>query len=118
MVIEPQTEDAGTRRVWSDSKGRMWVSEWKPGNLSVYDPAAKAGQVCKLPGDEPQAYAVYVDDKDKVWVTDFAANAIRELRPRDARRSRASRATEPTPTCARCWAGRAKSGARNRAPTG
>ena len=28
MVIEPKTKDAGTRRVWSDSKGRLWVSEW------------------------------------------------------------------------------------------
>ena len=27
-LIEPKTKDAGTRRVWSDSKGRMWVSEW------------------------------------------------------------------------------------------
>ncbi|HEU0222912.1 MAG TPA: hypothetical protein VFR34_11975, partial [Paracoccaceae bacterium] len=24
----------------------------------------------------PRAYAVYVDERDKVWLTDFAANAI------------------------------------------
>ena len=28
-VIEPKTKDAGTRRVWSDSKGHLWVSEWR-----------------------------------------------------------------------------------------
>jgi virginiamycin B lyase len=34
-VIEPKTPKAGTRRVWPDSKGRLWVSEWNAGNLSV-----------------------------------------------------------------------------------
>ena len=52
-VIEPKTKDAGTRRVWSDSKGHLWVSEWNVGNLSVYDPASKSWTVHKLPGDQP-----------------------------------------------------------------
>jgi virginiamycin B lyase len=81
VLIEPKTAAAGTRRVWSDSKGRLWVSEWNAGNLSVYDPAAKTWQVFKLPGEEPHAYAVFVDDKDKVWVSDFAANAILKFDP-------------------------------------
>jgi len=34
-----------------------------------------------LPGDAPHAYAVFVDDKDKVWVSDFAANAILRFDP-------------------------------------
>src|SRR5262249_15043153 len=80
-VIEPDTNDAGTRGVWSDSHGRVWVSEWNAGNLSVYDPASKSWTVHKLPGDEPHAYAVYVDDKDMVWVTDFRANAILRFDP-------------------------------------
>ncbi len=80
-VIEPKTANAGTRRVWADSKGRLWVSEWNAGNLSVYDPAAKTWQVFRLPGEAPHAYAVYVDDKDKVWVSDFAANAILKFDP-------------------------------------
>jgi virginiamycin B lyase len=80
-VIEPKTPNAGTRRVWSDSKGRLWVSEWNAGNLSVYDPAAKTWKVFKLPGESPHAYAVYVDGTDKVWVTDLAANAILKFDP-------------------------------------
>ncbi len=72
---------AGTRRVWADSKGRLWVSEWNAGNLSVYDPAAKDWRVFRLPGEAPHAYAVFVDDKDKVWVSDFAANAILKFDP-------------------------------------
>src|SRR5680860_825433 len=81
-VIEPKTENAGTRRVWSDSKGRLWVSEWNVGNLSVYDPALKSWTVQRLPDRDPHAYAVYVDDKDKVWVTDFGANAILSFDPK------------------------------------
>ena len=80
-VIEPQTPKAGTRRVWSDSKGRLWVSEWNAGNLSTYDPASQSWEVYKLPGDSPHAYAVYVDRKDKVWVSDFGANAILKFDP-------------------------------------
>jgi virginiamycin B lyase len=80
-VIEPKTEGAGLRRVWSDSKGRLWVSEWNAGNLSVYDPAAKSWQVFKLPGAAPQAYAVHVDNEDHVWVSDFGANAILKFDP-------------------------------------
>jgi virginiamycin B lyase len=80
-VIEPKTAKAGTRRVWSDSKGRLWVSEWNAGNLSIYDPASQSWEVYKLPGDAPHAYAVYVDGKDEVWVSDFGANAILKFDP-------------------------------------
>ena len=80
-MIEPKVKDAGTRRVWSDSQGRLWVSEWNAGNVSVYDPLAKTWNVFKLPGEAPKAYAVFVDDKDKVWVSDFAANAILKFDP-------------------------------------
>jgi len=80
-VIEPKTPEAGTRRVWSDSKGRLWIAEWNVGNVSVYDPGAKDWRVYKLPGEQPHAYAVYVDDQDKVWLTDFTANAIVSFDP-------------------------------------
>ncbi|PYO33735.1 MAG: lyase, partial [Candidatus Rokuibacteriota bacterium] len=62
-VIEPPTKDQGARRVWSDSKGRIWVSEWNAGNVSCYDPRAVTWKTWKLPGEQPHAYAVYVDDR-------------------------------------------------------
>jgi virginiamycin B lyase len=80
-VIEPKTPNAGPRRVWSDSKGRLWVSEWNAGNLSRYDPASRTWKAFKLPGEQPQAYAVYVDDKDQVWVSNFGVNAIMRFDP-------------------------------------
>jgi virginiamycin B lyase len=29
-----------------------------------------------MPGDQPRPYAVYVDDQDMVWLSDFGANAL------------------------------------------
>jgi streptogramin lyase len=34
--------DRGTRRVWSDSRGGLWISEWNSGNVSVFDPSSKS----------------------------------------------------------------------------
>lgn len=81
-VIEPPTANQGARRVWSDSRGDLWISEWNSGQLSRYSPASGTWKAWKLPGAKPQAYAVYVDDKDMVWVTDFAANATLSFDPR------------------------------------
>jgi len=80
-VIEPPTKDQGARRVWSDGKGRIWVSEWNSGNVSRYDPATSAWKTWRLPGAAPRAYAVYVDDKDMVWLSDWGANAMVRFDP-------------------------------------
>ncbi len=80
-VIEPPTPRQGARRVWSDSRGHIWVSEWDAGQVGVYDPETKAWQEWRLPGARPQAYAVYVDERDKVWLTDFGGNAIHRFDP-------------------------------------
>ena len=83
--IDPPTKEQGARRVWSDSSGRIWVSEWLSGQVSVFDPrhakAGKAWRAWKLPGEKPKTYSVWVDGDDKVWLTDFAANAIVRFDP-------------------------------------
>ncbi len=81
-VIEPPTKDQGARRVWADSKSRIWVSYWNTGQVGMYDPKTQQWREWKLPGDDPQAYAVYVDDKDVVWLSDFGANAIVRFDPK------------------------------------
>ena len=80
-VIDPPTSRAGLRRVWSDSGGRLWVSEWFAGQLGMYDPETDAWQEWPLPGDGAMAYSVYVDETDAVWLTDFGANAIVRFDP-------------------------------------
>jgi virginiamycin B lyase len=81
-VVEPPTKDQGARRVWSDSRGRIWVSEWNSGNVSMHDPAARTWRTWKLPGDKPRAYAVYVDERDIVWLSDWGANAMVAFDPK------------------------------------
>jgi virginiamycin B lyase len=80
-VIEPPTPDQGARRVWSDSQGRLWVSEWNSGQVSRYDPADGGWREWALPGDIPRPYAVYVDERDIVWLSDFGADAIHAFDP-------------------------------------
>jgi len=84
-VIDPPTPNQGARRVWGDSAGRVWVSEWQSGQVSVYDPAKKSWRAWKLPGPSPRAYSVWVDERDQVWLTDFSANAIVRFDPQSER---------------------------------
>jgi virginiamycin B lyase len=79
-VVEPPTKDQGARRIWSDSKGRLWVSYWNTGQVGMYDPAAKAWKEWKLPGTA-HVYSVWVDDRDKVWLTEWTTNAIVRFDP-------------------------------------
>ena len=100
-VIEPPTARQGARRVWCDTRSNVWVSEWNIGWLAVYRPAptgpptergttvpaatelpfAPGWTQWKLPGTNPMAYAVYVDESNIVWATDFGANALVRFDP-------------------------------------
>lgn len=80
-VLEPPTSEQGARRVWADSKGDLWISEWNSGNVSRYDPRLHAWKSWKLPGERPQTYAVYVDEDDKVWLSEWRANAMVRFDP-------------------------------------
>lgn len=80
-VLRPPTADQGSRRVWSDSRGRVWCSQWDAGQVAVYDPASQRWREWRLPGSGPQAYAVYVDDRDAVWLSDFGGNALVRFDP-------------------------------------
>lgn len=80
-VVDPPTANAGLRRVWSDSQGRLWVSEWNAGQVGVYDPADSSWQEWPLPAEGAQAYAVYVDELDAVWLSDFTTDSLLRFDP-------------------------------------
>ena len=80
-VIEPPTPRQGARRVWSDSKGNVWVSEWNSGNLSRYEPKTGKWSTWRAPGDDPHVYAVYVDETDKVWASEWSAQVMLRFDP-------------------------------------
>jgi virginiamycin B lyase len=80
-VFDPPTPNAGTRRVWSDSLGRLWVSYWNAGMVAMYDPIAGSWREWDLPGGQNSAYSMYVDELDGVWASDFAQNAVVRFDP-------------------------------------
>ena len=80
-VLRPPTSGQGARRAWSDSRGRIWISEWNAGRVGMYDPRRKRWREWRVPGSNPQIYAVYVDERDKVWLSDFGANALVRFDP-------------------------------------
>ena len=80
-VIQPPTPRQGARRVWSDSKGHIWVSEWNSGNLSRYEPSTGKWTAWRAPGDDPHLYAVYVDETDKVWASEWSGQAMLRFDP-------------------------------------
>ncbi|HEX5094144.1 MAG TPA: lyase [Burkholderiales bacterium] len=95
-VLEPPTKAQGARRVWSDSRGRIWVAEWHSGQLSRYDPASGAWAQWKAPGERPRVYAVYVDERDKVWVSEWSAQVMLRFDPATETFER-FRSSTPTP---------------------
>jgi virginiamycin B lyase len=83
-VVRTPTAGGGARRVWSDSRGRLWITEWNAGKVGRYDPATHRWREWRLPG-AAQPYAVYVDRRDVVWLTDFGAGAIVRFQPTTGR---------------------------------
>src|SRR5207244_12318502 len=63
-----------------DSQSHIWVSEWNVGRVALFD--GSSWKEWKLPGSQPMAYALFVDDQDIVWLTDFGANAIVRFDPK------------------------------------
>jgi virginiamycin B lyase len=80
-VLSPPTAGQGARRAWSDSRGRIWISEWNAGQVGMYDPQRKRWREWRVPGSNPMIYAVFVDERDKVWLSDFGANALVRFDP-------------------------------------
>ncbi len=79
VVLSPPTTGQGARRVWCDSKSRVWVSEWNAGQLARYD--GTSWKEWMLAGRGPEPYAVYVDDADVVWISEWNANALVRFDP-------------------------------------
>jgi virginiamycin B lyase len=86
-VVRPPTAGQGARRVWTDSRGMIWVSEWNAGKVGRYDPATRKWREWRVPGPA-QIYAVFVDDKDIVWLTDFGRSGLWRFAPSTGRFTR------------------------------
>ena len=113
-VYEPPTKGQGARRVWSDFQGPAvgervelrpgeHVRPGRPELEGVEAPRREAAHLRGVGGPGRQGLA-----------RRLGRQRDRALRSRDASVSTASRATGPIPTCARCWAAKARRGSPNR----
>ena len=83
-VVQPPTAGQGARRIWPDSRGRLWVSEFNAGQARALRPARRAGGASgSCPASDPHPYAVFVDARDTVWLTDFGEDRLLRFDPRD-----------------------------------
>ena len=83
VVNLPDNNPVGSRRIYSDSQGCLWMATWGTGEILRYDPRDKSWARYKLPGLGPRGYSIFVDEKDIVWVSDFMANCIIRFDPAD-----------------------------------
>src|SRR3989304_4327030 len=74
-----------TRRVGgaltASPRARVGPSGTPPSRGGAPPPAPLPGRGWRLPGEPPMAYAVYVDETDAIWLTDFGANSIVRFDP-------------------------------------
>ena len=108
-VMEPPVPRQGARRVWSDSRGRLWISGWNSGDLFRYDSKSNIWRRWHLPGDRQQPYAVMsmtaTPYGSATWERTQSCASI--PRPRN---SSHSRYPTVTPACGSSLAERARPG--------
>ena len=88
--IDPPTKAQGARRVWSDSRGRIWVSEWNAGQVAMYEPASGAWREWHAPHPNAHVYAVWVDENDAAWISDWSEGALLRFDPASEKFTRAT----------------------------
>ncbi len=82
-MVEPITPNQGARRVWSDSKGHIWVSEWNSGNVSVHNPDDGSWRTWRLPGQQPAHLFGLCRRQGQGLAHRFRRQRDRALRPGD-----------------------------------
>ena len=98
----------GARRVWADSRGRLWVSEWNAGRVARYDPSPPLAGVA-APGRRAAVRRLRRRPRHRL-AHRLRRRRDRALRPGD----RALRAHPPARGCERAAAARPARGALGR----
>ncbi|MBJ7432664.1 MAG: hypothetical protein JHC56_15115 [Gemmataceae bacterium] len=58
---------------------KLWVTTWENRTLLHYAPKTKTWTLFKLHGLGPRIYSTFVDNKEKVWSSDFEKNSITQF---------------------------------------
>jgi virginiamycin B lyase len=115
-VLEPPVPRQGARRVWSDSRGALWVTGWNSGDLFRYDSRPRPGRAGACP-------AVARSPTPSMSTTPTRSGSATGARTRSCALTPRPKNSSPfpcpiaTPMCGSSPAAKAKSGAPNQALT-
>ena len=77
--LEPPTSNQGARRVWSDSQGRVWVSDFGVNSLVRFDPTSETFTTFELPS--PDAAVRQIPGRPgEIWGAESAVDKIIVIR--------------------------------------
>lgn len=78
-AISPPTPRQGARRVWADSKGRIWVSDFGASALVRFDPEREAFRAFPLPSKDARVRQI-LGRKGEVWGAESGVDRIIVIR--------------------------------------
>ena len=116
-TVAPAADAAGrAARVVRLARARSGSASGTPGKVGDVRPALEALARVARARLEPDGYAVYVDERDKVWLSDFGANALVRFDPDTARFTSVALPSADA-AVRQILGGRARSGAPSPGPT-
>src|SRR5256712_6224981 len=69
--LEPPAARQGARRVWADSRGRLWGSEWDAGQIAPDDPGTGRWRGGRPPGSHAMGHGGVGDGRGMGWGGDW-----------------------------------------------
>jgi virginiamycin B lyase len=75
------TADAYPRRMHFDTKGILWICEYRAGKIASFDPKTNAFNEYDLPGPDATPYAMNIDKKGHIWYSSMDTDIVGELDP-------------------------------------
>ena len=115
-VLEPPWPGQGTRRIWADSRGILWITGWSSGALLRLDPRTKDWKQYALPERAPCPM-----HSMSMRVTGYGSAILPPTPSSFMNPEQTHLPPFPSPArglrYGRCWGGRENSGARNQGPT-
>jgi virginiamycin B lyase len=78
-IVEPPTRNQGARRIWSDRRGRLWVSEWSGNAVFRFDPRNQQFERFAFPRESANVRQI-LGRRGEVWLPESGTEHISVIR--------------------------------------
>jgi virginiamycin B lyase len=78
-VYDPPAKGQGTRRVWADSLGILWITGWDSGNLLRLDPSSGRWKMFRVPSAGANVRQI-LGRHGELWAAESGANKLFVIR--------------------------------------